>query len=99
MPGSFKNWNIITLSHKATSNEDFEEIHQIFLDGISDNMASLVQSGKHGAINKTDKTKMVYYVIKFVSEKYTLKDDTACHRQISSAGELVVKTHYIICMQ
>ena len=39
--------------------------------GISDNMDSLVQYDKYGAINTSD-TKNVYYVIKFISEAYTL---------------------------
>ena len=42
---------------------------------------------------------MVYYVIKFVSEEYTLQYDTTCNRKIISDGELVVKAHYIRCMQ
>ena len=70
---SFKKWNIITLSHKATTSEAFEDIFQVILDGISENMASLVQSGKYSAINTTGKSTMGYYVVKFVSEAYTLK--------------------------
>ena len=37
--GSFNNWNIIQLSHKSTPSDAFDEIHQVVLDGISDNMA------------------------------------------------------------
>ena len=48
--GSFNNWSIIQLSQKPITFEALEEIHQVVLDRISDNMASLVQSGKHGAI-------------------------------------------------
>ena len=51
---SFNNWNIIQLSPESTSSDTFDEIHQVFLDGISDNMASLVESGKYGSINITD---------------------------------------------
>ena len=40
--GAFNNWNIIDLSSQSTSSETFDEIHQVVLDGISDNMASLV---------------------------------------------------------
>ena len=40
--GAFNNWNIIQLSSKSTSSDTFDEIHQVILDGISDNMASLV---------------------------------------------------------
>ena len=40
--GEFNNWNIIDFSSKSTSSENFDAIHQVVLDGISDNMASLV---------------------------------------------------------
>ena len=52
--GYFNNWNMIRFSSKSTSSDTFDEIHQVVLDGISDNMASLFESGKYGAINKTD---------------------------------------------
>ena len=79
--GSFNNWNIITLSHKATTIEYFEEIHQVVLDGISDNMSLLVQSGKYGAINKIGTQKMGHYVINFVSEAWTLQGSTTHDRK------------------
>ena len=41
---------------------------------------------------------MGYYLIKFVSEAYTLQDDTTCDVKTSSAGKLVFKSQYIICM-
>ena len=40
--GPFKNWNIIQLSQKLTTYDAFDEIHQVVLDGISDDMASFV---------------------------------------------------------
>ena len=45
--GSFKHFNIIRLSQNSTPSDSFDEIHQVFLDGISDHMASLVESGKY----------------------------------------------------
>ena len=60
---AFNNWNIIKLSSKSTSSDTFDEIHQVFLDGISDNVASLVESGKYGAINTTDTSTNEFYVI------------------------------------
>ena len=54
--GFFNNWNIITFSYKAMKTEVFENIKLVALDGISDNMTVLVQSGKYGAINTTDKS-------------------------------------------
>ena len=52
--GSFNNWNTIQLSHKSTPHDKFDEIHELVLDGIGDNMDSLVQYGKYGTINSTD---------------------------------------------
>ena len=74
------------MSYKATTNQHFEDIDQFLLDGISDNMVSLVQSGNYCYINTTDTSKMRSYVIKFVSEAYGLQYDTKCDKQMVSAG-------------
>ena len=42
---------------------------------------------------------MGYYVIKFISEPYTLQEETVCNRKISIVGELVVKAQYMNYMQ
>ena len=68
----FNNWNVITFSHKDTADEAFEEIHKFFLDGISNNMASLVQSVCYDAMNTSGSKTMSYYVIKFVLYTYDL---------------------------
>ena len=91
---SLKKWNIITLSYKATTHEAFEDVNQIVFDGISDNVALLVQSGKYGAINTTDTTTMGFYVL----EAQTLQDETTCEGKISLADEVVVKVHYLRCL-
>ena len=36
--GSFNNCNILKLSHEATSNKEIGKIHQVVLEGISENM-------------------------------------------------------------
>ena len=41
--GCLNKWNIIKFTNKGTPSEEFYEIHRILLDGISENMASLVQ--------------------------------------------------------
>ena len=61
-------------------------------------MALLVKFGKYVAINKTDKTTMGNYVIKFFSETYTLQYCTRFEGKISSDGELFVKAQYVSCM-
>ena len=97
--GSFKNWNIIQLSQKSTPYDEFDEIHQVFLDGISNNMASLVQSGKYGAINTSDTSTNGFYFIMIKSEAYTLKNNTTIDGKIITSGKLFVKEQYICSMQ
>ena len=70
--GSYKNWNIISLTPKSTPFENFDEIHQVVLDGIGDNMVSLVHSGKYGAINTDDTTKM-YFMLFNSSQRHIRK--------------------------
>ena len=52
--GSYNNWNIIEITPKSTPFEEFDEIHQVVLGVISENMASLVQSGMYDAINNNN---------------------------------------------
>ena len=64
--GLHNNWNIIELAPKSTHFGAFDEIHKVVLDRISENKASLFQSGMYGAI-KTNNTKKNIYVIQFIS--------------------------------
>ena len=73
--GSYNNWNIIKLTKKPTPFEEFDEINQFILDGISDNMASLVQSGIYGTSHTDDNTTNGFFVIQFISEAYTLQNN------------------------
>ena len=61
------------MSSKSTSSDIFYEINQVVLDVISDNMASLVESGTYGAISTTYTSTNVFYVIVFTSGAYTLQ--------------------------
>ena len=97
--GYFNNWKIIILSSKSTASDTFDEIHQVVLDGISDNMASSVESGRYGAINTTDTSTNGFDVIMFTSGAYTLQESTTTDGQIITAGELVVKAKYLCSMQ
>ena len=69
------------------------------LGGISDNMASLVKLGKYGAINSVDTTAMGYYVIKYLSEPYTLQEVKTKYGQVSKSAEPVVKSEYLSLMK
>ena len=99
MIGFFNNWNIITLSHKSRTSGAFEEIHQVILDGISDNMALLFRSGNYGSMKTTYTSTMGYYVINFVLDTYTLQYDTTNDVKISSSIQLFFKAQNLSCMQ
>ena len=62
-------------------------------------MVSLVKSGMYDAINTYDTTTNGFYVIQFISEAYTLQNNTKIDGQVIYAGELVVKAQYIFSMQ
>ena len=62
-------------------------------------MASLVKSGMHGAINTYDTTTNGFHVIQFLSEEYTLQNNTTIDEKVISAGELVFKVQYLSSMQ
>ena len=62
-------------------------------------MASLVQSGMYGAINTDDTTTNGLCVIQFISESYTLQNNTTIYGQFISAGGLVFKAQYLSSMQ
>ena len=55
--------------------------------------------GIYGAIHTDETTKTVLYVIQFISEEYTLQNNTQIDGQNISAGELVVKAQYLWSMQ
>ena len=69
------------------------------IDGISENMASLVQSGMYDAINTVENTSNGLYVIQFISEAYTLHNNTTIDGKVISAGELVVGAQYLCSRQ
>ena len=97
--GSYNNWNIIELTLKSTSFEEFDEIHQVVLDGIIDNMASLIQSCMYGSIITDYTTTNGLYVIQFISEAWRLQTNTKIDGQVISTGELFVKAQYLWSMQ
>ena len=94
----YNNWTIIDLTPKSIPSEAFYEIHQVFIDGISENMASLVQSGMYGDIKTYDIISNGFYVIQFISDAYTLQSNIKFPGQVISAGELVVKAQYLSYM-
>ena len=58
-------------------------------------MKSLVQTGKHGAINAADPMTMGYYVVKYVSDAFKLQEDITTYGQVSNAGEMLFISEYL----
>ena len=67
-------------------------MHKVLLYGIDENISSLFQLGKYGAINAANPNTMGYYLIKYLSEPYTLKEDQTIDGQVSKADKPVVKS-------
>ena len=72
--GSFNKWNTIQFTNKTKTSKGFYAVHKFLLVDISDNMYALVNNGKYGAINTENPTTIGYYVVRFLSEPYTLQD-------------------------
>ena len=72
--GSFNSCNRIKFTNKITTNKDFDAMHKVLLIVISEKVYELIHNGKYGAIYNADPTTMGYYVVKFLSEPYTLQE-------------------------
>ena len=74
-------------------------MHKAVIDGISENVVSIVQLGKYGAIHAADPTTMGYYVIKYLSEPYTLQEYQTTDGWVSNTCELSAKYEYLSIME
>ena len=70
---TFNNRNTIQLTNKTTSSDNFDDICKVFLDVISDNAESLVLYRNNCDINTYNTTKMRYYIVKYMSDAFTLQ--------------------------
>ena len=61
-------------------------------------MASLVQLGMYGDINTDHTTTNGLYVIQFLSDEYTLKNNITIDGQVIYDGKLVFKAQYLCSM-
>ena len=62
-------------------------------------MTALVQTGIYFAIIVIYTITILYYVIKFISRVYTLQEATTFDGEVSSSGEIVIKSQYMKYMQ
>ena len=62
-------------------------------------MASLVKTGRYGAINALDTTATGYYDVKYLSNAFKLQEDINTHGHTVKNGELVVKSEQLSIMK
>ena len=62
-------------------------------------MLWLEHIGKCGAINESYPTTMVYYVLRYFSDVFTLQEDIKADWQVSNSGELVSGAEYLSIMK
>ena len=74
-------------------------MHQVLIDGISSNMASLEHTGKYGEFDAVDPKILVYYAVKCLSEPFTLQEEKITYVQVSKAVEMLIISEYIITIK
>ena len=64
---TLNNCNITNFTNKTTPSEDLDDFYKVLLDGIIDNIESLVQYGNYYDINMANITTIIYYVGTYLS--------------------------------
>ena len=54
---------------------------------------------KYGAVDAAYTKRMIYYIVEYVSNAFTLHEDTTTDGQISDLGKLLIRAEYISCMK
>ena len=92
---SIKNWNIVQFSHKARYSKELDKIHKVVLDGIRDNMYSLVKLVNMVLLIQQLQPQRATMSSKFCQKptKYKRKETTSCK---SSVHELYSRKHKVI---
>ena len=78
-----------------TDKECFEEIHKILVQYIGNNMAELVEINCYGAVNTNGSRADGFYVVKFVENHHTLKEEVEVNDKITESGSLMCAAHYM----
>ena len=67
---------------------------QRVLDGIETQILMMIKEGELGVVGTTDKAAMGYYVVRWLSEPYSLQADTVGMSGVIGAGTKVVNAIY-----
>ena len=94
--GSFNDWIIMPFQNKSTSEETFEEVHKIVLNGMTESKAELIFADGYGAVAADDVKTAGYYIVRFTSPAYTLQEaHTSKEGDTFDVGELVADAVYL----
>jgi hypothetical protein len=88
-------WKIVALVPKMEADKKVahESLHCV-LNALEARMPLMMRKGQLGAVGATDKAAMGYYLIKWLSEPYTLQKDTEGMSGMIPAGSMVVDGLY-----
>jgi hypothetical protein len=70
------------------------ELHHSVLGAMEAHMSLMIRKGKVGVIGTADKAMMGYYVIKWLSEPYTLQEETEGMSGMICVGTMVANMLY-----
>ena len=88
--------NINNLSQSFANARKKSHYHdKVVLDGVSDNMNSLLQTGKYFSTNTLDITTMRYLIIEFVSRTFTSQEEISTDWKLGKAKEIATRASYL----
>jgi hypothetical protein len=84
------NWRISQLVAQTVEDErGAREGNKSILNAMEVRIASMIRSGEIGAVATTDENAMGYYIVEWMSDPYSLQEDTEGMAGVMDAGTLV----------
>ena len=71
----YNNWRVVNLATTNIATEDEEKIYETILHGIEARMNERILIGTFGAMRTDDEATQGYYLIKWITEPYTIQED------------------------
>ena len=88
-------WKIFQLVPKKPDDEKgARESIQCVLNALETRISLMMRIGEVGAVGMTDTTAMGYYMVKWLSEPYTLQEETVGMASLIGTGKMVAKAVY-----
>ena len=89
----YNNWRVVNLITTNIATEDEEKIYNTILHGIEARMNERILIGTFGAMRTDDEATQGYYLVKWITEPYTIQEDILMKGvkppQTAFAGEII----------